>query len=106
MGVIKSVLKEELANSLRMKKEYEKILKNYPGGSFIKKEISGHKYYYLAVRVGKKVKFIYKGKKLPQEAIANLNRSKEMRKKYKELIRKLRERIKYLRRVLSGKEDV
>jgi hypothetical protein len=32
MGVIKSVLKEELENSLRMKEEYEKALKANPGG--------------------------------------------------------------------------
>lgn len=106
MGVIKSVLKEELENSLRLKKEYEKELRNYPGGSFIKKDINGHKYYYLAVRMGKKVKFIYKGKKLARKDIAELNKSKEMRKKYKQQIRKLRERISYLRRALSGKEDV
>lgn len=32
MGGVKGVLKEELQNSIRMKKEYEKAIKAYPGG--------------------------------------------------------------------------
>lgn len=106
MGVIKGVLKEELENSLRMKQEYEKELGSYPGGCFIRKEIRGNKYYYLAVRKGKKVKFIYKGKELSKGDIAQLKDSRRLRKKYKELIKKLSKRIKYLRKVLHGKEDV
>lgn len=106
MGVIKGVLKEELENSIRMKKDYEKALKAHPGGCFIQKEIRGHKYYYLAVRDGKRVRFIYKGKKLSKEAIEKLSKQKKLRKKYKELIKKLNNQIKYLRRALRGKEDV
>jgi len=106
MGVIKGVLREELENSIRMKKEYEKALKAQPGGCFIQKAIRGHKYYYLAVREGKKVKFVYKGKGLSKEDIAKLESSKRMRKKYKESIRKLNNQIKYLRKALRGKEDV
>ncbi|MBU2540875.1 MAG: hypothetical protein KJ593_03135 [Candidatus Omnitrophica bacterium] len=106
MGVIKGVLKEELENSLRMKKNYEKALEVHPGGCFIRKKIRGHNYYYLAVRQGKKVKFIYQGKKLSKEGIAKLAKSKQLRKKYKKLIQKLKKRIKYLRKVLHGKEDV
>lgn len=106
MGVIKSVLKEELENSIRMKKHYEKALKRYPGGSFLQKKIRGHKYYYLAIRDGKKVRFIYKGKKLSKHDIAELAKSKKMREKYKRLIQKLNKQIKYLRKSLHGKEDV
>jgi len=106
MGVIKGVLKEELQNSIRMKKDYEKALKSYPGGCFVLKEIKGHKYYYLAVRNGKKVKFIYKGKKLSEDDIDKLKRSKQLRGKYKKLLQKLNRQIKYLRKVLRGKEDV
>lgn len=106
MGIIKGVLKEELENSIRMKKDYEKALKAYPGGCFVQKQISGHKYYYLAVRNGRKVKFIYKGKKLSKDDIAKLEQSKQRRKKYKQLILKLNRQIKYLRKALRGKEDV
>jgi len=106
MGIIKGVLKEELENSLRMKREYERVLESYPGGCFIQKSIKGHIYYYLAVRKGKKVKFAYKGKKLSQEDKLDLEKSRRLRKKYKGLIQKLNRQIKYLRKVLRGKEDV
>ncbi len=106
MGIIKGVLREELENSIKMKKDYEKALKLHPGGCFVQKQLRGHKYYYLAVRDGKMVKFIYKGKQLSKEDIKRLKDSKEMRKKYKELIKKLNKQIKYLRKVLRGKEDV
>ena len=106
MGIIKGVLKEELDNSIRLKKEYEKVLKKHPGGSLIKKSIKGRRYYYWAFRDGKKVKFIYKGKDVSKEAIAELEKSKELRVKYKKLIKQLNNRIKYLRKALRGKEDV
>lgn len=106
MGVIKSVLKEELENSIRMKKNYEKALKSHPGGCFVQKEIRGNKYYYLAIRDGKKVRFIYKGKKISKDEIAELEKSKRLRNKYKKLLQKLDRQIKYLRKSLRGKEDV
>lgn len=104
MGVIKSVLQEELENFIRMKEEYKRALAEYPGGSYVKKKIRGHFYYYLAFRHGKKVRFIYKGKVLSKEDIANLKKSKKMRLKYKELIKKLTNRIKFIKRALRGRE--
>ena len=106
MAVIKGVLREELENSIRMKGQYKKALKSYPGGCFVLKKIRGHKYYYLAVRDNKKVRFIYKGKSLSEDDIASLEKSKKMRKKYKELIQKLNKQIKYLKKVLRGREEV
>jgi len=105
VGVIKSVLREELDNSVRIKKEYRRALAEYPGGCIVKKKIKGHSYYYLAIRFGKKVKFIYKGKKISKEDIASLKKSKKMRKKYKKLIQKLDKRIKFIRRALRGREE-
>jgi|GEM_PF-6235641 len=61
-GAIKNILYEELENSLKMKKGYEKSLKKLPPGCIIAKEIKGHTYYYLARREGKKVRHIYKRK--------------------------------------------
>jgi len=106
MGVIKGVLKEELENSIRMLKRYEQELKKYPGGSFIQKEIRGHKYYYLAIREGKKVHFIYKGKSLSKQDKATLEKSRRMRKKTKAFIQKLKKRIIYIEKTLRGKEDI
>ena len=62
MKVIKGVLKEELNNSLRMKKDYQRELAKLPKGSLVKKKIRGKEYYYLVLREKGRVKFIYKGK--------------------------------------------
>ena len=90
MGIIKGVLREELENSIRLKKDYEKSVKSHR----------------VAFREGKKVKFIYKGKELSKEYIAELEKEKQLRVKYKKLIQKLNKRIRYLRKALHGKEDV
>ncbi len=105
MGIIKDLLKEELENSIRIKNDYKEALKKSPGGSLIRKKIRGHKYYYLAYREGKKVKFVYKGKKLSKDCIEELKKSRHLRLKYKDLIHRLDKRIKYLRKALRGKED-
>lgn len=105
MGIIKDLLKEELENSIRIRKDYKEALKKFPGGSLIRKEIKGHKYYYLAYREGKKVKFVYKGKEISKDDLAEFRKSKHLRLKYKKLIQKLDKRVKYLRKALRGKED-
>ncbi|MBU1007400.1 MAG: hypothetical protein KKH08_07440 [Candidatus Omnitrophica bacterium] len=105
MGVIKDLLREELDNSLRLRVDYKEELKKYPGGSIVVKDIRGHNYYYLAYRDAKKVRFIYKGKKISKDDIGKLKESKRFRVKYKKLIQKLDRRIKYLKRALHGKED-
>ena len=106
MGLVKGVLREELGNSLRLKNRYKKLLKDKPCGSLVEKRIKGHKYYYLAFREGKKVKFIYKGKKISGHDIAEFKKAKDIRCKYKEMTRQLNKRIKYLKKALRGKENV
>jgi hypothetical protein len=103
MKVIKGVLKEELQNSLRMKKKYETALSNLPKGSLVEKSISGHKYYYLAVRKGSKVNFIYKGK-LSEDEKKHFSEVKEMRAKYKKLLSQSNKQISFLKKVLNGKD--
>lgn len=106
MGLIKGVLKEELQNSLRLKKRYEETILKYPAGSIVVKNINGRKYNYVARRVGAKVLFEYKGKVLAKDFLSKFERSKRLRLKYKEMIRRLNKRVKYLRRAVSGKENV
>jgi len=106
MGFIKSVLQEELENSVKMLEDYQDAVKSRPGGCFVRKRIRGGNYWYLAVREGRKVKFIYKGKKLLSQEVAALEKSKNLRRKHKVLILELKKRIRYLRRALRGKEDV
>ena len=61
---IKGVLKEELENSIRMKRKYEEELKKLPVGSLIKKKIKGYEYYYIVLRENGTIKFVYKGKRV------------------------------------------
>jgi len=106
MKVIKSVLEEELANSLAMKKDYEKELAKLPKGSLIKKSVKGHEYYYLVVREKGKVKFIYKGKKVSKKEIQKYKQAKEFRAKYRKLLSEVKKQIKFLRSTLRGKKSV
>ncbi len=106
MKVIKSVLKEELANSLAMKRNYEKELAKLPKGSLIKKTVKGHEYYYLVVREKGKVKFIYKGKKVSDREIKKYKQAKEYRAKYRRLLSEVKKQIKFLRSTLRGKKPV
>ena len=103
---IKGVLKEELDNSLRMKKKYEKELSNLPVGSLIKKKIKGHEYYYIVLRENGNVKFIYKGKNVSEDLIKEYSRAKELRKKYRNALSQLKKQIKFLKGALRGQESI
>ncbi|GBE04718.1 hypothetical protein BMS3Abin10_00334 [bacterium BMS3Abin10] len=103
--VIKGVLKEELRNSLRMKKRYEDELAKLPKGSLIKKKIKGHEYYYLLLREEGKVRFVYKGKEVPLNIIKKYREAKKIRAKYRNLLSHVKKEIKFLERALkSGKK--
>ncbi len=105
MKVIKGVLQEELDNSLRMKKDYERELSKLAKGSLIKKKIKGHEYYYLVLRKSGEVKFIYKGK-ISAGEIEKYKRTKEYRTKYRKMVSELNRQIKFLRSTLRGKKSV
>jgi hypothetical protein len=105
MRVIKSVLKEELANSLAMKKSYERELAKLPKGSLVRKTIKGHTYYYLQVREKGKVRFLYKGK-LTDTEIEQYEQSRQYRAKYRKLLSEVKKQIKFLRTALRGKKPV
>ena len=105
IGVIKGVLKEELENSLHMKKNYERELAALPPGSLIKKKIKGHDYYYLVQRVRGKVEFVYKGK-VPGEEVKRYKEVKEQRAKYRKLLSQVKKQIVFLRSTLRGKQPI
>ena len=105
MGVIKGALKEELNNSLQMKRSFERELAKLPKGSLIKKKIKGHEYYYLLLRQKEKIKFIYKGK-LSGDEVQKFKEAKEYRAKYRKSLSKIKKQIRFLRSALRGKESV
>lgn len=102
MKVLKGVLEEELQNSIRMKSQYEKALNKLPKGSLVEKMIRGHKYYYLAIRESKKVKFIYKGK-ISEEEKRRYTEAKKYRAKYRKLLSQLNKQIAFLEKAINGK---
>ncbi len=103
--VIKGVLKEELQNSLRMKKSYEREIAKLPQGSLIKKKIKGHEYYYLLLREKGRVRFIYKGKNVPIKDVKKYSNAKKLRAKYRNLLSQVKKEIKFLEKSLkSGKK--
>ncbi len=106
MRVIKGILQEELANSLAMKKSYEKELAKLPKGSIVKKTVKGHKYFYIVLRDKGKVKFIYKGAKVSDSEINKYKQAVEYRAKYRSLLSELKKQIKFLRSTLRGQQPV
>jgi len=104
MGVIKGVLKEELKNSLRIKRGYESAIKKLPKGSIVSKNIRGHKYYYLVSKKNGKMIYKYMGK-ISIEEIKKYVDAKKQRAKYMKLLNQVKRQIKFLRRSLRGKES-
>jgi hypothetical protein len=102
---IKSVLREELDNSLRMQERYEQELAKLPRGSLVKRRIRGHDYYYLVYREDGKVRSIYRGKQEPEE-IARYRVARDQRGKYRKLLSKVKRQVRFLRGVLRGKEPI
>jgi len=99
---IKGVLREELQNSLQMKKRYEEELAKLPKGSLIKKKIKGHYYYYVVLRERGKVKFIYKGRNLSLDVVKKYSEAKKLRAKYRNLLSQVKEQIRFLKRALKN----
>lgn len=104
MGVIKGVLKEELANSRDMLRRYQEEIAKIKG-CLIRKKIGRRCYYYVAKRQGKKVKFVYKGPISKEIRLSHIQQ-RRMLNKYKKLLARVKSQIKFIRRALRGKEAV
>lgn len=104
--IIKSVLKEELANSCRMKRRYEQDLAKLPKGSLVRRKIKGREYYYLVYREGVKVKSDYMGRTVSDGELNRYREAKLLRAKYRHALSLLKRQIRYLEGVLRGKEEI
>ena len=102
---IKSVLREELENSLCMQVRYEEELARLPLGSLSKRIIKGHEYYYLVYRENGKVHTQYRGKSSPDE-VTLYAATKQKRAQYRRQLSKVRKQIKFLRGALRGNESI
>jgi hypothetical protein len=102
---IKDVLREELDNSLHMKQNYEQALAEIPKGSLVRRIIKGHPYYYLVFRENGHVRSVYKGK-LSKKECQEINKARELRAQYRRQLSEVKKQIRFLRKVLRGKEAV
>ncbi|MDQ7827001.1 MAG: hypothetical protein RDV48_29665 [Candidatus Eremiobacteraeota bacterium] len=102
MEMVKSMLKEELAHSLEVLEHYRRALSGLPSGALVKKRIHGGEYWYRVFREGSKVRTEYVGKVNGEEAAAAL-RDQEKRKRYRELEREVRQKIRYLEKVIHAR---
>lgn len=103
MRVIRSVLEEELSNSLRMRREYEGALKRLPKGVLIRKRIRGHGYYYLLKREGGRVRFDYLGRHISPEVAHRYKEAKQLRAKYRKLLTQVKQQVSFLEKALRGR---
>ena len=104
-GVIKGALAEELQNSIRMKRTYERALCKLPKGCLVAKKIKGKEYYYLVRREGKKLIYIYRGTVSSREK-RKYEEAKLLRARYRRLLSQVRKQIKFLRSSIRGKEAI
>jgi hypothetical protein len=104
-GIIKGVLREELNNSLRMKRRYAEELSKIAKWCLVRKRIKGHYYFYLAQRKGGKVLYRYRGRILPAE-VEKYKAIQAKRANYRKSLRQLDKQIKFLRSALRGKQPV
>ena len=100
MDMVRSVLKEELEHSLELRDYYEKTIDGLPHGALSKKKINGKEYYYLMHRNGSKVITDYVGNILGELAV-KMHEDLNKRKHYKELLKEVKEKIRYLEKVLN-----
>ena len=76
-----------------------------PRGALVRKMIGGRRYFYLAHREGKKVKFDYLGK-LADEDVARHEEAKHSRARYRQRLSEVNKQIRFLRKVLRAKQAV
>ena len=104
--VIKSILREELDNSLQMKIKYEKELSCLPHGSLVKRKIGGREYVYHIFRDAGKFRSVYKGKTVSSLEWSKYQEAKKKRSMYRKSLSKLKKQIRYLKGALRGKEEI
>lgn len=104
---LKGVLKEEIDNAIRLQKRYQQELSRLPKGSLVEKIIKGRKYYYRVYRNDDgKVCFDYIGKDMPDKGKKEFDAVKKKRAQYRNLICRLNQEIKFLRKSIGGRKSV
>ena len=103
---IKELLQEELANSLRMERDYKRAAAALPRGCLVRKAVAGRAYYYLVGREGGRVRFRYLGKAVDEKEQARYAEAKRLRAQYRRLQADVRRQVRFLRKALCAKQAV
>ena len=98
-SVVFGVLQDELERNRRMQARYHKEIDQLPKGSLFQRKIGEHQYYYLNYRDQRKVVSKYLGK-LDNKNVEDLKKQVAERKRYEDLLRKLRDEEIMLMKVL------
>ena len=105
MEMLKGVLREELENSYRRIKAFEKALEELPQGSIHEKVINGRKYFYRAVWDSEAKRNAFEMLSEPsKELLSAYDKAKEKRAVYKNQIRILKLQVQFLKRSLRARE--
>lgn len=102
MPIIIDVLKEERERIERNEKIYQQELNELPKGSLVKKKRGSKEYYYISYREGGKTKQEYL--KMEPEAIEELKKKIEKRRRLEQSLRKLKQEKKMVIRMVSKHE--
>jgi hypothetical protein len=98
-SVVYSVLQDELDRNRRMQIRYRAEIGQLPRGSLFQRKIGKHQYYYLNYRDKNKVVSKYLGK-LDQFKAEDMKKSISERKRYEDLLRKLRSEEKFIEKAI------
>lgn len=99
MIILKGILSDSRKHYQEARKKILKKLSSLPQGSVKKRNISGHKYYYLQKRLGEKVVHKYLGKQHPEKLIKDL----KLRRSLKAELKKVDEALKMIRKAQGKK---
>ncbi|GEM_PF-2253101 len=103
MSVLISSLKEELDTSRRLEKQYLAKLLELPQGSFHVRKVKDRFYAYLTKRKNGQVIQDYLGP-MDSKEIAEYRKKFEKKKIWKEQLKKVKEQIKILERVVKRRK--
>lgn len=98
-SVALGVMQDELERNRRMQIRYQKEIDQLPQGSLFRRMIKGHPYYYLNYREKDKVISKYLGK-LDEFGVENIKNRIAERKRYQNLLRKLRSEEKFIEKAI------
>ena len=102
---MEGILKQELVRLKETEKSYAREIAKLPRGSLQQKKIKGSTYLYLVSSQNSKLSYKYLNN-LPQEELKKIEENIALRKKFQSLLRKVRQDIQRITKILYGRKAV